>query len=106
MDRQMHNVTSAYQSRSEELDARRNRYLWAMGSRVVLFAVTIAFFRGTPWLLYPSMAVSMFLPYVAVVLANGGRKKPEVGDVYVHDVTPLEPTPLIPLGPGRVIDSD
>lgn len=105
-ERRLHNVTSAYQSRADELDARRRRYLITMSARVVLFAVSILFFLHTPWLLYPSMVVSMFLPYVAVVLANGGRRKPPAHDAYVHDAPALGASPMVAIGPGRTIDAD
>ena len=106
----LHNVTSAYQSRNEELDARRRRYMITMGGRVVLFTISIVFFVHTPWLLYPSMAVSMVLPYVAVVFANGGRKKPVSHDAYVHEAEPMAAigagTRRSDAGHGRTIDAD
>lgn len=94
-------VTSAYRSRGEEIDARRTRYVWAMSGRVVLIALSVLFLRGHLWLLLPATFLSAVLPYFAVVVANGGRKKPEMGDAYVHDATPV---PAV--GPGRTIDAD
>ena len=94
-------VTSAYLSRPEELDARKKRYVYAMSARVLLFALSVLFLRKILWALIPAMLLSMLLPWFAVVLANGGRKRPEMGEVYHPDV---EPMPV--LGPGRTIDAD
>lgn len=94
-------VTSAYESLSDELDARKKRYVYAMSGRVVLVALSVLFLRGRLWALIPAMFLSAVLPYFAVVLANGGRKKPEMGAAYIHEATPV---PAI--GPGRTIDSD
>ncbi len=94
-------VTSAYQSRGDELDARKKRYVYAMSGRVVLFTVSVLFFRSHLWVLVPAMVLSMVLPYVAVVLANGGRKRPEMAERYIHrhDAVPALP-------PSRTIDAD
>ncbi len=94
-------VTSAYQSRGDELDERRRRYVIAMSGRVVLVALSVLFLRGHLWFLIPAMGVSAILPYFAVVLANGGRKRPEMGETYTH-----EATPVTAIGAGRTIDSD
>lgn len=94
-------VTSAYQSRGEELDQRRRRYVYAMSGRVVLIALSVLLLRGHLWLLLPAMLLSAVLPYIAVVFANGGRKTPEMGQAYVPD-TP----PVAAIGPGPTIDSD
>jgi hypothetical protein len=94
-------VTSAYQSRGDELDARKRRYVYAMSARVVLFGLCVLFLRNVLWALIPAMLLSMLLPWFAVVLANGGRKRPEMGVVYHH-----EASPLTAIGPGRTIDGD
>lgn len=94
-------MTSAYQSRGQELDERRKRYVYAMSGRVLLIALSVLFLRGHLWLLLPAMLLSAVLPYIAVVLANGGRKRPEMGQAYVPD-TP----PVAAIDAGRTIDSD
>ena len=94
-------VTQAYQSRSDEIDDRKKRYVWSMSLRVVLVAVSALLLRTHLWALLPAMLLSAVLPYFAVVLANGGRKKPEMADRYDH-----QPEPLTPIAAGRTIDGD
>jgi hypothetical protein len=94
-------VTQAYQSRGEEIDARKKRYVYAMSGRVVLIAVSVLLLRTHLWALLPAMLFSAVLPWFAVVLSNGGRKTPEMADRYDH-----QPEPMTPIAAGRTIDGD
>lgn len=94
-------VTSAFQSRDEERDARKQRYLITMLVRIVLIGVSVAFLRPWPWALYPAMLLATLLPYVAVVLANGSNRKAGNIDQFQH-----VDEPRTAIGPGRTIDSD
>jgi len=61
------NITSAHTGRSKELRTREKRYAITMGFRTACF-VAMIFVPGTlRWVLF---ACAVFLPYVAVVLAN------------------------------------
>src|SRR3954447_16590062 len=70
-------VTTAPQSPRDELRARERRYLFTMGLRVVMFVTAIiCFATGLPWALGAvAIALSLVLPWVAVVAANAGPKR-------------------------------
>ena len=67
-------ITSARRSRSEEIAARQRRYLLTMGLRLVMFLLALALLRG-PWQ-WIGIAAAVVLPWVAVIVANGGEPKP------------------------------
>jgi hypothetical protein len=94
-------VTSAFQSRDDERDARKRRYLVTMLVRIVLIGVSVAFLRPWPWALYPAMLLATVLPYFAVVLANGSNRK-------AGNVEPFEHPGQTPaaISSGRTIDAD
>src|SRR5690606_4220163 len=68
-------ITTAPQSRAEELAARQRRYLISMAIRIVCFVAAWAV--GPGWLRWVFVAGAVFLPYVAVVLANAGDQRDE-----------------------------
>lgn len=84
-------ITTAPQSAAEELRSRQRRYLFSMAVRTVcvIGAVVVGdnVFR---WLL---IAGAVFLPYVAVVMANVALRRPEA------DLDPFDPQRPA-LGPG------
>ena len=60
-------ITSARFSKSLDTDARRKRYLWTMGVRVVCFlAATVT---PMPWN-FVLLVAAAILPTIAVMLAN------------------------------------
>jgi Flp pilus assembly protein TadB len=63
-------VTSAQPSRSEDLDSRIARYAWMMSLRIVCFALAVL--TPPPWR-WMFVVGAVFLPTVAVVLANARR---------------------------------
>jgi hypothetical protein len=72
---QVHLVTQARRPMSEDIRYRQNRYLIMMGIRVVLFAVAIILFVAhLRWLVLVPAVGAIFIPYIAVVFANGGRE--------------------------------
>ncbi|MFT4009828.1 MAG: DUF3099 domain-containing protein [Nocardioidaceae bacterium] len=67
-------ITSARAGRSVDRQARQRRYFVTMGIRTACFVVgVVALLSGWPaplvWLLF---LASLFLPYIAVVMANAG----------------------------------
>lgn len=56
---------------SEDIDQRQRRYLISMGIRTV--CVLLVVFLPNPWRWFAA-AGAIFLPYIAVVFANGGRE--------------------------------
>ncbi|WP_110241401.1 DUF3099 domain-containing protein [Nocardioides gilvus] len=68
-------ITTAATSRREEMDGRVRGYLISMGLRVLCFVGAVAV--GPGWLRWVLMAGAVFLPYVAVVMANAARSSHE-----------------------------
>jgi hypothetical protein len=63
-------ITSAARGHSDDLGARQRRYVLSMTIRTVCFLLAVVFV-GT-WLMWFFLFGSVFLPYVAVVIANAG----------------------------------
>lgn len=61
-------ITTAGNSRAEDVDARLRGYLISMSFRVVCFGAAVVV--GPGWLRWVLMAGAVFLPYIAVVMAN------------------------------------
>ncbi|CAO5187308.1 hypothetical protein FAIPA1_620011 [Frankia sp. AiPs1] len=98
-------ITSAGRSRQSDIHRRELRYLASMAFRVVCFLLAVLVFHG--WLRYLGVGVAVVLPWVAVVVANGGptpeRDKPELFDpVRVVEEAP----PALEAAAHQVVDSD
>ena len=63
-------VTSAQPGRSADLDSRIVRYAWMMSIRIVCFVLAVI--TPSPWR-WGFIVAAVFLPYIAVVLANTQR---------------------------------
>ena len=63
-------ITSAARPRSEDIRGRERRYLISMGIRTVCFILAVVTMGH--WVMWVFLAGAVFLPYVAVVAANGG----------------------------------
>jgi hypothetical protein len=61
-------ITTAGTSRSDEIAARQRRYVFSMGIRTVCFIAAVLV--GPNWFRWVLIAAALFLPYVAVVMAN------------------------------------
>ena len=78
-DRDAIRITSAAANRSEDLAARQRRYAISMTLRTVCFIAAVLVGPGLlRWVL---IAGAVFLPYVAVVLANAGDNREDQFDV-------------------------
>ena len=72
-------VTQARRSLSEDISYRQRRYLIMMSFRAVCFGLTVLLFLNHfGWLAAIPAVFSIFVPYVAVVFANGGREPDNV----------------------------
>jgi hypothetical protein len=72
---QVHMVTQARRSLSDDISYRQRRYLLLMGIRAVCFAVAVVMFvNHLGWLAALPAIAAIFIPYFAVVFANGGRE--------------------------------
>ncbi len=81
-------ITTAPQTRAEEMASRQRRYLWSMALRTlcVIGAVVVAEVVGPGVLMYLMIAGAIFLPYVAVVMANAVFQRAD--DFTLADVAP------------------
>jgi hypothetical protein len=69
-------ITTAPKSPQQERRERERRYLLTMGARIVCFVLAIVLFGvGWRWVAAFAVAGSLILPWVAVVVANGGPKR-------------------------------
>jgi hypothetical protein len=77
-------ITGAQVSRVEDNRAREKRYLMSMAIRTVCFIGAIL---ASGWLRWALVAGAVLLPYVAVVMANAGRKKAPAASptIILHD---------------------
>jgi len=68
-------VTQAHRSLSDDIAYRQRRYLLMMGIRVVCFVIAVVLFvNHFGWLAAIPAVGAIFIPYFAVVFANGGRE--------------------------------
>jgi Protein of unknown function (DUF3099) len=71
----VHLVTRARRSRTDDIAYRQRRYLLMMGIRSVCFVIAvILFINHLGWLTAIPAVGAIFIPYFAVVFANGGRE--------------------------------
>lgn len=72
---QVHLVTQAQRPMSEDIRYRQSRYLIMMGIRVVCFLIAILMYAAhLRWLILIPAVGAIFIPYIAVIFANGGRE--------------------------------
>lgn len=78
---EVHRITTARTSLSEDQSGRTRRYLISMAIRTVCFIGAII---ADGWLRWALVVGALVLPYVAVIVANAGREN-----------DPLPPQPMI-----------
>lgn len=71
-EQEVFTITSTAVSHSEELGHRQRRYLISMLVRTACFIAAVAVDGWPRWVF---LAAAIFLPYIAVVLANAGVRK-------------------------------
>lgn len=102
-DSGVHSITDAAAAHSEEMRQRMIKYALAMGIRMVCL---ILIFVVDGWFKLLMVAGAVFLPWIAVVIANGSDK------AEIHSDSLLDSAPLAELeGPswpagGAEPDSD
>jgi hypothetical protein len=75
-------ITSASRSHRADLRGRERRYLISMGIRTLCFILTVVFVGH--WYTWVFLAGAVFLPYVAVVLANAGAAPDPAGPDFAY----------------------
>lgn len=89
-DEQVVSVTDAQPGHSEDLNRRIVRYAWMMSIRIVCFVLAVV--TPSPWR-WLFVVGAVFLPYVAVVMANAR-----------HSTREQTPAPFTPM-PHPEIDT-
>lgn len=81
-------ISGARASLHDDLGLRMRRYLISMSVRTVCFVLAVVF-EG--WLRWVFVAFAVFLPYIAVVVANSGRSPaPPQPEVYAPTPSAIE----------------
>jgi hypothetical protein len=100
-DSEVHSITDAAGAHSEDMRKRMIKYALAMGIRMVCL---ILIFVVDGWFKILMVAGAVFLPWIAVVIANGNDKAEAHSDLLL-DSAPLAeiespPQPTAPDRPG------
>ena len=64
-------ITNTQKGLAEDQSGRQRRYLFSMIIRTVCFLLTLVLPNPYRWI---TLAGAVFLPYIAVVIANAGRE--------------------------------
>jgi hypothetical protein len=95
----VHLVTQARRPMSEDISYRQRRYLLMMGIRSVCFIIAVVMFvNHLGWLVVIPIVGAIFIPYFAVVFANGGREPDNTRGFMEY--RPNLPTTRDPGGPS------
>ncbi|MFI5084814.1 MAG: DUF3099 domain-containing protein [Actinomycetales bacterium] len=89
-DQDVHSITDANTSLTDDMHARMVKYSIAMGIRLVCFGML---FVLDGWLKLVAIAGAVFLPWVAVVIANGGSDTVNEHSGALLDNAPLAELP-------------
>jgi hypothetical protein len=76
-------ITTASRPRSEDINGRQRRYLISMGIRTLCFLLAVVSMGH--WFMWIFLVGSVFLPYVAVVIANAGVSPDPGGPEFGYD---------------------
>jgi hypothetical protein len=68
---QVYNITGVQTSLTEDQSGRTRKYLFSMILRTLCFVGAVI---ASGWLRWVLIAGAVFLPYIAVVIANAGRE--------------------------------
>ncbi|WP_052206837.1 DUF3099 domain-containing protein [Sinomonas humi] len=98
-DPEVHSITTAAEAHSVDMHKRMVRYATAMAIRVVCI-VALFFLDG--WLKLIAIAGAVFLPWVAVVIANAQDKAETTSDGLLDAPPPAQ----LEGGYGRVAEDD
>ena len=99
-------ITEAEPSYDDQLKRRRIRYMIMMGLRVPFLIVACLLYQ-TPWLALLVIAISVPLPWMAVLIANDrpARKRTKVVPGTINYERAL-PAPGNEVGRGRLRDTE
>ena len=90
----VHSITSAAAPLGDDIARRSRRYLAQMTLRTLCFLGAVFTWGHVPTPVSVSLLIgAVVLPYVAVVLANAGRERPEQADPYTEALLQLGTSP-------------
>jgi len=81
-DEGIHDITSAQIALSNDLPRRQRRYFISMMVRTACFIAAVILPNPYRWF---SLAGAVFLPYIAVIMANAGRETVRTGSAVIND---------------------
>lgn len=103
-DPEVHSITDAATAHSEEMRRRMIKYAVAMGIRMVCL---VLIFVVDGWFKVLPVLGAVFLPWIAVVIANGGDQAETPSDLLLTDVPMVElDAPAGPAGTGADAGED
>ena len=76
-------ITSAQRPRSEDIGGRQKRYLISMAIRTACFILAVVSIGH--WFMWVFLIGAVFLPYIAVVMANAGANTDPDDRSYEYD---------------------
>lgn len=82
-------ITTAQEAPEEDLDHRQRRYIIAMTVRTLCFLGAVAV--GPGWFRWVLLSGAVFLPYIAVVVANATSQRTDTFEVEGVDAAALPP---------------
>ena len=100
-------ITGADESYDDQLKRRRTRYMIMMGMRVPFLIEAILLYQ-TPWMAQLVIAISVPLPWMAVLIANDrpARKRAKVVPAGTINYERALPAPGYQVGQSRVRDTE
>lgn len=78
----VHAITSAGRSHTDQLRDRTRNYLISMGIRTAAFVAAV-FTEG--WVRWVCVGLAFVLPYIAVLMANSGAERRTMPSTYLDD---------------------
>jgi hypothetical protein len=98
---EVHTITSTRAPLGDDIARRARRYMFQMGLRTVCFLGAVFTWGRVPAPVSVALLIgAVVLPYVAVVLANAGRERPEQADPFLEITRQLGTGPATPPAPG------
>ncbi|MFE0461739.1 DUF3099 domain-containing protein [Kitasatospora sp. NPDC058965] len=95
-DHEVHRITGARSSLTEDVRGRQRRYVISMLVRTACVLLAVALWNVQRYVAIGALVGAVLLPYIAVVIANAGRERaPGLPSTFDVPAT----TPLM-LGPG------
>ena len=96
-------ITGARSSLTDDVRGRQRRYMIAMAVRTLCVILAVVLWNESRIVAIIALAGGIFIPYLAVVIANAGRENsPNMPETFIgHQPQPmLEPGTTVPAPPA------